>query len=134
MDEGFKEFMQYILEITGQMERMTYEQRLCTTCGTSYHTFRKSGKLGCAACYDAFRESMAAALVNIHGSSDYMGKIPSGQAHKYIDMQLKRELDENQRLLKRALDAEEFGLAAKYRDIISELLERVTHVDEGAEE
>jgi len=126
MDDGFKQFLQYVLEVAGRMERMTHELQDCPACGTTYHRFRSSGKLGCAACYDAFRDSITAALTNIHGNADYMGKIPRGQAHEYADLLIKRELDEVQKKLRRALEKEDFSAAAKYRDIISELMEKIT--------
>ena len=138
MDDNFKTFLQYVLEVAGKMERQAAdEQKVCDICGTSFHSFRSSGKLGCAACYDAFRENIAIALANIHGTDEFMGKIPKGQAHKYADMLAKRELEENQKLLRRALESEEYELAATYRDAINELMEELADSvrrkeDEGA--
>ena len=126
MDDSFKSFLQYVLEVTGKMERMAAdENKVCAPCGTSYHAFRSSGKLGCAACYHVFRKNISAALTNIHGNNEFLGKIPKGQAHKYTDLLVKRELEENQHLLRRALEAEEYGLAAAYRDTINELMEKM---------
>jgi len=131
MDDNIKSFLQYVLEVAGRMERrVADEQLVCQKCHTSWHSFRTSGKMGCAACYTIFRENMAAALQSIHGTNKFAGKIPKGQAHKYTELLIKRELEENQRLLSRALDAEEYGLAASYRDIIGQLTQKLQPEEE----
>jgi len=131
MDDSLKAFIKYVLETTGKIERMTQEQRVCGSCGITYNAFRSSGKLGCAICYDAFRNNISEVLADIHGSNEFKGKIPAGQTHKYSDLLIKRDLDENQRLLKRALEAEDFNLAATYRDAISDLMDKITTHEEG---
>jgi protein arginine kinase activator len=126
MDDNLKNFLQYVFEIVENVERRNLGAGIvCTTCGLSYAEFKKSGKLGCAGCYTAFRNPISQALKNIHGTNDYKGKIPQGQADKFADMIIKRELTENRLLLKKAVEAEEFEEAAKYRDIINGLQSKI---------
>lgn len=47
-------------EVDPETESITCEQ-----CGMTYGEFRKCGMLGCAACYDAFREPMTAQSVKL---------------------------------------------------------------------
>lgn len=48
----------------------------CVSCGMSYDEFKKIGRLGCAQCYDAFRESIAPLLKRIHSAGTHTGKTP----------------------------------------------------------
>ena len=122
MDDNLKNFLQYIFEIVENVERRNQATAIsCASCGLSYVEFKQSGKLGCQDCYTAFRSPISQALKNIHGTNEYRGKIPHGQADKYADMIVRRELAENRVLLKKAVEAEEFEQAAKYRDVINDL-------------
>jgi len=127
MDDNLKSFLQYVFEIVESMERRTHGAMTvaCPTCGLNYAGFKKTGKLGCVNCYQTFRNPISQALKNIHGTNEYKGKIPIGQSEKYSDMITKRELALNRRLLKKAVEAEEFEQAAKYRDIINSLQSKI---------
>ena len=48
-----------------------YDSLLCNTCGTEYRHFRKSGLLGCAACYEAFRFPLGAYLQKIQDAENH---------------------------------------------------------------
>lgn len=48
----------------------------CVSCGMSYEEFKKIGRLGCAQCYDAFRESLTPLLKRIHSAGTHTGKQP----------------------------------------------------------
>ncbi len=48
----------------------------CVSCGMAYDEFKKIGRLGCAQCYDAFRESIAPLLKRIHSAGTHTGKHP----------------------------------------------------------
>ncbi|MCL2376924.1 MAG: UvrB/UvrC motif-containing protein [Defluviitaleaceae bacterium] len=127
MDDNTKKFLQYIFEIVEGMERRAQSGNFtCTVCGLTYADFKKSSKLGCENCYQAFRAPISQALKDIHSTNEYNGKIPRGQADKYADLIIKRELAENRLLLKKAVEAEEFEEAAKYRDIINGLQAKIS--------
>ncbi|MDG2122217.1 MAG: UvrB/UvrC motif-containing protein [Verrucomicrobiales bacterium] len=49
----------------------------CPSCGFTQTDFKKTGRLGCAACYDIFREPLRAVLPNMHRGTAHTGKVPS---------------------------------------------------------
>jgi protein arginine kinase activator len=46
----------------------------CPHCGTTIVDLNKDGRMGCAHCYDTFRDVIQRALVMLHGSSRHIGK------------------------------------------------------------
>ena len=126
MDNSLKSFLQYVFEIVEGAERRTVvDGHFCPSCSLEYGEFKKTGKLGCATCYVAFRTHISQALKNIHGTNEYKGRIPAGQDDKYEHMILKRELAENRLRLKKAVEAEEFEEAASLRDAINQLMQKI---------
>lgn len=89
----------------------------CASCGLSYGEFKKAGKLGCASCYQVFRQNLLPLLRRIHGSTHHSGKIISGGKG---DLQTKREIADLRKELRRAIDREAFEDAARLRDKIDE--------------
>jgi len=90
----------------------------CSRCGLTFARFKKSGRLGCATCYDAFRPKIESILNEIHGDKQHVGKVPrcigqqSGGAAELAQLHQK---------LKEAIDNEEFEQAAVLRDRIQAL-------------
>ena len=59
-------------------------QKTCPNCGTTLEDFRRTGLLGCAECYQIFREEVFAAARHVQGKIHHEGKIPAaGAANKY---------------------------------------------------
>jgi protein arginine kinase activator len=46
----------------------------CPVCGFTQADFKKTGRLGCSACYDVFGESLESMLKNMHKGSEHVGK------------------------------------------------------------
>lgn len=93
----------------------------CKSCGLTFSEFGKIGRLGCAACYEAFRPELTDILRKIHGSAEHRGH-RAGTPSSEIEP-VKEELrlrDE----LKKAIEEEDFEAAAKLRDRIRELTAR----------
>lgn len=99
--------------------RATSANLACPRCGCSFRQFRKSGRLGCAHCYLTFEEEMSALLKKIHGSADHAG-IVADEAIGPVEESEER-LFQLRRDLRRAVDREEYELAARLRDEITEL-------------
>ena len=97
-------------EVDPETEAITCEQ-----CGMTYGEFRKCGMLGCAACYDAFREPMTALLQRIHGNTQHAGRVPGG-VHSGVSIRM--SIDRLKQQLQRAVATEEYEQAAKLRDAI----------------
>lgn len=88
----------------------------CTFCGASMNDFRTTGRWGCAHCYTTFERSMRELLRRVHGNSRHAG-------HSYQPPQ--PTLDERATILgelkdrlRRAIESEQFELAADLRDRI----------------
>lgn len=91
---------------------------VCKNCGLSLETFQQSFLLGCAECYDTFREQLIPLIRKIHGSIQHTGKTPVRlknyiKANKKITA-LKEQLED-------AVMNEDYEHAAKLRDMIHEL-------------
>jgi protein arginine kinase activator len=90
----------------------------CLVCGQTYDAFKRSGRLGCANCYDAFRTDLEQVFRSIQGSTRHEGKFP-----QKVEGALKtqRSLSRLKLLLAKAIEEEKFEEAAKLRDAIKEL-------------
>lgn len=104
-------FLQTIHE---QMPAAKGEVTNCPFCSGTLADFRATGRLGCAHCYDAFESSLRDLLRRVHGSSRHIGRryvapSPSELPHVSSATELRDRL-------KRAVDAEQFELAADIRD------------------
>jgi len=91
----------------------------CPQCGLTYEDFRKSGRLGCGKCYEAFHRVLAPLLKRIHGSTQHSGRTPPAQKAK--PAQLQDELAQLKEQLKAAVAAESFEEAVRLRDRIRAL-------------
>ncbi len=92
------------------------ESGRCTFCGATMSDFRTTGRWGCARCYTTFEGSMRELLRRVHGNSrhagtSYLAPQPTLDEHATILGELKERL-------RRAIDTEQFELAADLRDRI----------------
>lgn len=94
----------------------------CPVCGSTYGDITNTGKVGCANCYDAFFEELLPSIKRIHGNTKHCGKAPD--SIEYTEVKTKAELmDETAKLkeqLKKAIEEQNFELAATLRDKIKE--------------
>lgn len=93
----------------------------CPHCGFSQSDFKKSGRLGCPECYEAFGEILESGLKSMHKGSRHVGKVPEAYRQS-------RDLNEKLKSLKERLDnavaQEHFEEAAQLRDEINQLKEQ----------
>jgi protein arginine kinase activator len=86
----------------------------CAFCSSTFRDFRSTGRLGCAHCYDAFEKSMRDLLRRVHGSSQHMGRRYESPSTDVVpDAGTANELRDQ---LRRAVESEQFELAANIRD------------------
>ena len=90
----------------------------CDGCGMSYHEFQKTGRVGCAHCYEVFGEHMEKTLKSIHGHARHVGKAP---AHLAGEMDAQRQMEDLRRQMDEAIAVEDFEQAAVLRDRIREI-------------
>ena len=48
----------------------------CHSCGSTMNDIKKSGKVGCADCYELFLSELMPTIRNIHGNTEHIGKRP----------------------------------------------------------
>jgi protein arginine kinase activator len=104
-------FLQTIHE---QMPGAKGEAVQCSFCSSTLADFRATGRLGCAHCYDTFESSLRDLLRRVHGNSRHIGRryvapLPSDLPHVSSATELRDRL-------KRAIETEQFELAADLRD------------------
>ena len=90
----------------------------CPVCGFSQADFKKTGRLGCSACYDTFSEGLSGMLKNMHRGSIHTGKVPAKLA---VARRRAQELAGLQAELEKAVHEELFEEAATLRDKIRHL-------------
>ena len=91
----------------------------CGGCGLTVSDIINSGRVGCAQCYETFRQQLMPSIERLHGKAAHCGKRP-GKSAKAGDSKQK-ELEQLKKQLKEAIDAQEYEQAAVYRDRIRAL-------------
>ncbi|MBO8157436.1 MAG: UvrB/UvrC motif-containing protein [Bacillaceae bacterium] len=107
----------------------TVEGLKCEKCGLTYGEFTKTGKFGCAHCYQTFDDRIDPILRRVHsGNTRHSGKIPKrigGNLH------LQRELERYKEELQELIQKEEFEKAAMIRDKIRSLEKELKRSKDG---
>lgn len=94
----------------------------CPVCGFTQADFKKTGRLGCSACYDTFAEGLMSMLGNMHKGTEHTGKVPAGlRAERALGNRI-RGLKSD---LERAVADEHYEEAASLRDEIRQIEEEV---------
>jgi len=91
----------------------------CAFCGLTFDDFRKTTRLGCPQCYEAFVDHLPRLLRRIHGSVKHVGKVylpPDPSASE-----MEKRLEALRGKLERAIQSEDFERAAEIRDQIRAL-------------
>jgi protein arginine kinase activator len=90
----------------------------CPACGFSQSDFKKTGRLGCPACYQTFAEGLAPMLSGMHKGTVHTGKRPVRMA-RFLERRARLKDAESE--LRRAVAQEDYETAARLRDEIREL-------------
>ena len=95
----------------------------CEQCGFSQADFKKHGRFGCPACYDAFSVMLEPMLDGMHKGTRHTGKVPQAALERksLYDRLTKLELD-----LTDAIKSERYEEAARFRDEISQVKQSFT--------
>jgi protein arginine kinase activator len=94
----------------------------CPNCGLTYEEFGRNGRLGCAECYEAFSKLLVPLIKRVQHSSHHIGKRPSRLAPSVRGHQ---DLKELQNRLFKSIQHEEFEEAARIRDQIKQLEDKI---------
>ena len=95
------------------------KRTVCRLCGLTADELIKSGELGCPECYSAFEGMLSPAVPS--AESSFGARMPSARRTK---LERERILISLRGELRRAVDTENFELAASLRDKIRELEKR----------
>ena len=90
----------------------------CGVCGFTQADFKKSGRLGCSACYGTFSEGLGSLLKAMHKGTEHIGKLPQ-RAHR--ELELSDRMRSLTRDLQKAVADENYETAASLRDQIRQL-------------
>ncbi len=101
---------QHVSAVTEELSRL-----ICPTCGIKYMEFRADGRLGCPADYEVFRTGLVPILQRIHRATRHTGKAPRRRSPARASA---AELLELRQQLRRAVEHEDYELAAHLRDTI----------------
>jgi protein arginine kinase activator len=90
----------------------------CEQCGFTQADFKKHGRFGCAACYDAFKDMLDPLLDGMHKGTTHLGKVPQAALDRksLYDRLVRLEGD-----LTEAIKSERYEEAARYRDEINQV-------------
>lgn len=92
---------------------------VCPDCGMRFIDFSRIGRFGCGRCYEAFRAPLEDLFRKVHGATKHSGRVVPRRpqtARSLIEeeVRLKEEL-------RRAIEREEFEVAADIRDRLKAL-------------
>lgn len=92
-------------------------RKACPVCGTTYADYEKTGLLGCAGCYDVFKEELLPSIRRMQGKVEHVGKVGSNSD----TLGLYRLLTSLQEELENALHDKRYGDANKINVKINEI-------------
>lgn len=98
----------------------------CEGCALTYREFVSRGRVGCAKCYEAFREPLMAMLERAHGHTQHVGRAPGGADS---ELSARIRIERLQQELVTAVACEEYEHAARLRDEIRSIKARLEEKD-----
>ncbi len=90
----------------------------CEQCGFTQADFKKHGRFGCPACYDAFKGLLAPMLDGMHKGTTHLGKVPKVVLGRKT---LTDRLNKLEVGLTEAIKSEHYEDAARFRDEINQV-------------
>jgi len=79
-------------EIVGRAVNLS--ELTCPVCGITRSEYRKSSRLGCPACYEAFAKELDTAVLEMHRSLQHVGKTPEKARAMWQRQQLENALND----------------------------------------
>ncbi|MBI2167492.1 MAG: UvrB/UvrC motif-containing protein [Candidatus Omnitrophica bacterium] len=97
----------------------------CPNCGLYYEEFGRTGRLGCAECYESFSKLLLPLIKRVQHSVQHVGKRPAQAPPSTSPVRLTHDLKELQNRLRKSVQEEAFEEAARIRDQIKHLEEKL---------
>lgn len=114
----FNKLLASLADFGAELKPERVAKLVCKNCGLTYEEFGRTGRLGCAQCYQSFDKLLVPLVKRIQRDVRHVGKVPAkapGEAKQALEM---RDLQER---LRKSIQAETFEEAARIRDEIQEL-------------
>ncbi len=114
----FNKLLASLADFSAELKPERMSKLVCKSCGMTYEEFGRTGRLGCASCYQAFEKLLLPLVKRVQRDVHHVGKVPlktSGDVKQTLAL---RELQER---LRKSIQAETFEDAARIRDQIQEL-------------
>jgi protein arginine kinase activator len=105
------------LNLLGVQPQELREEERCS-CGATWDDIVRTGRVGCAKCYETFYTRLLPVVERIHGSSHHRGKTPEGNLPQVAKERKTGMLLAKKQQLKEAIEAENFEDAVTLRDEI----------------
>jgi protein arginine kinase activator len=102
----------------GEESRIEAPGVQCPVCGFTQADFKKTGRLGCSACWETFEPALASLLKAMHKGDHHVGKVPVRAEHT---LALNGKMQELAEQLEKAVREEKYEDAAQIRDQIREM-------------
>ncbi|MGO9608355.1 MAG: UvrB/UvrC motif-containing protein [Verrucomicrobiia bacterium] len=102
----------------GEESRVEAPGVQCPVCGFTQADFKKTGRLGCSACWETFEPALASLLKAMHKGDHHVGKVPTKAEHTVA---LNGKMQELAEQLEKAVREEKYEDAAQIRDQIREM-------------
>ena len=106
----------FLQAVHQQVAPVVSDSNRCSFCGTTMADFRSTGRWGCPRCYSTFEGGMRELLRRVHGNSRHVGR--AYRPPQPESMERAAVLNELKERLRRAVETEQFELAADLRDRI----------------
>lgn len=103
------------------------QPKTCPQCGMALDEIHFAFRIGCARCYDTFREELKELFSDLQGCTEFRGNHPAWVAEKF-------RLNELKRKLKTAIEHEQFAEAKQLMLQIRALRKALNLTDEPPEE
>lgn len=103
----------------------------CEACGLTQQDFKKTGRFGCPACYEAFSGALDPILDSMHKGTAHVGKVPQRALQR---KSLYERLTKLETELDQAIKSERYEDAARYRDEIHQVRQAVTNAPKAQHE
>jgi protein arginine kinase activator len=126
-NEFVQSIMNFVEESVKKVNLKSTIKKPCPKCHATIHDLTKTGKLGCAECWDWYFDELRNILYSAHGSPNspenlvHKGKIPNNFKPSEVQENLKMKLIKLKYKLAQAVKTENYEMAAQLRDIIKKL-------------
>ena len=118
MDEVWK--LLQMSAMKAQTKEAPRKTLTCPDCKTTLDQLRRKGRLGCQTCYTTFAQYLQGLLERMHGSTSHVGRVPGVDGQ---EIARRRQIEEAEKDLERAISEEAFERAAELRDRLTQLIE-----------